>query len=225
MIAKPDALQRTIAYTFNNSGLLDVALTHRSVGRNNNERLEFLGDSILGMVIADALYNKFPDAAEGELSRMRASLVRGDSLARLAKSISLGDYLILGQGELKSGGFRRSSILADAYEALLGAIYLDSDIDTCRKFILSQFSALLDAVSPEDTLKDPKTRLQEILQARALPLPEYEVISTEGVAHKQVFTVECRVKDMTAVQASGASRRKAEQAAAKQVIQGMENDK
>lgn len=224
MIASHDRLQVNIDYHFNDTELLSAALTHRSVGKGNYERLEFLGDAILGMVIADALYKKFPDATEGELSRMRARLVRGESLTRLAQRISLGDYLSLGQGELKSGGFRRASILADAFEALLGAIYLDSDINRCRLFILQQFDELLENVSPDEAVKDPKTRLQENLQSRQMPLPEYEVIATEGEAHEQTFTVECRVNTIDPVQASGSSRRKAEQAAARLALESLEND-
>jgi ribonuclease-3 len=223
LIANQDDLQKAIAYNFTNADLLTAALTHRSVGRGNNERLEFLGDAILGMVIADSLYKQFPEASEGDLSRMRARLVRGESLTALAQKISLGDYLYLGQGELKSGGFRRASILADAYEALLGAIYLDSDIQQCRQFILHQFSQLLAEISPAGAQKDAKTLLQESLQAKQMPLPEYEIIATAGQAHAQVFTVECRVQGYEPVSASAPSRRKAEQAAAAKLLEGMNN--
>ena len=224
MIANPERLEKAIDYSFNNKGLLDVALTHRSVGRVNNERLEFLGDAILGMFIADVLFEKFSEASEGELSRMRSSLVRGESLTELAQEISLGDYLNLGQGELKSGGFRRASILADAFEALIGAIYLDSSVERCREFVMAHFAEKLASVTPSDTLKDPKTQLQELLQSRRMPLPVYEVISTSGEAHNQVFTVECRIDDNEPVQSSGTSRRKAEQSAAAELLKVFSNE-
>jgi len=207
-----------LGYTFHDGALLATALTHRSVGHKNNERLEFLGDSILGMVIASELYNRFPDSSEGELSRMRASLVKGETLSELARELHLGDYLSLGPGELKSGGFRRDSILADAFEAILGAVFLDSDINVCRDFILDRFATRLELVSPHRVDKDPKTRLQEFLQARRLPLPVYAVVDVIGKAHEQTFTIECQVEGQQPRNAKGESRRKAEQAAAEQVL-------
>jgi ribonuclease-3 len=224
LIKSLDKLICHLDYRFHDEGLLETALTHRSVTQNNNERLEFLGDAVLGMVIAEELYKRFPEANEGEMSRLRASLVKGDTLAEIARSFELGDVVRLGPGELKSGGFRRKSILADAFEAILGAIYLDGGFDKCRNIILKQFSSRLDATSPETAQKDPKTRLQEYLQASQQALPDYEVVDITGEAHAQTFTVECRVEDMQTVRAQGSSRRKAEQAAAEMILESMEND-
>lgn len=215
-------LLANIDYQFKDPALLESALTHRSAGRRNNERLEFLGDAVLGMVIAEALYNKFPTASEGDLSRLRANLVRGETLSKMATALQLGDYLTLGPGELKSGGFRRHSILADAYEAILGAIYLDGGFKVCQRYILTQFAQRLDKVSPESISKDPKTRLQEYLQSRRIPLPDYRVTSIDGEAHAQMFTVECHVEGFSTVSASEASRRKAEQLAAAKILESLE---
>ncbi len=212
-------LSKQIDYTFTDEALLLKALTHRSVGQSNNERLEFLGDAILGMVIADELFNRFPDCSEGEMSRLRASLVKGETLSELARDLSLGDFLKLGPGELKSGGFKRSSILADAFEAIIGAIYLDSDLPTCRHFILTQLSTRIENVSPENVGKDPKTRLQEYLQARQQPLPIYDVVEVSGKAHAQTFKIECKIEGGKMVTAVGSSRRKAEQAAASEILE------
>ena len=210
---------KKVEYCFKDEALLLNALTHRSVGQHNNERLEFLGDAILGMVIADELFHRFPECAEGEMSRLRASLVKGATLSELARDLSLGDYLKLGPGELKSGGFRRDSILADAFEAILAAVYLDSDLETCRDLILRQLATRLDKASPETIGKDPKTQLQEYMQARHLPLPSYDVTDVTGKAHAQTFTVECKVENGDIVTAVGSSRRKAEQAAASQLLE------
>lgn len=219
-----DKLERQLDYHFNNKTLLESALTHRSVGANNNERLEFLGDSILSYVISTWLYHRFPNADEGSLSRLRAALVKGETLAVMGRELALGDYLRLGSGELKSGGFRRDSIIADAFEALLGAIFLDSDIETIEQLILRLFTDRLAAVTPETSLKDPKTRLQELLQADRLPLPDYEVVEVEGKAHEQKFTVRCRIDgiehDLIGI---GRSRRKAEQAAALEALKVLDN--
>lgn len=168
-------LQRKLGYTFNHQELLQQALTHRSASSKHNERLEFLGDSILSYVIANALYHRFPRVDEGDMSRMRATLVRGNTLAELAREFELGECLRLGPGELKSGGFRRESILADTVEALIGGVFLDSDIQTVEKLILNWYQTRLDEISPGDKQKDPKTRLQEYLQGRHLPLPTYLV--------------------------------------------------
>lgn len=218
-----DKLIRHLDYRFGDEGLLETALTHRSVTQNNNERLEFLGDAVLGMVIAEELFKRFPKANEGELSRLRASLVKGETLAEIALSFDLGDVIRLGQGELKSGGFRRKSILADAFEAILGAIYLDGGFENCRDIILKQFSSRLDTVSPETAEKDPKTRLQEHLQASKQSLPDYEIVNVTGEEHAQTFTVECVVVDMPPVRAEGSSRRKAEQAAAVKILEQLHN--
>ena len=221
MTATFSRLMKQIGYCFKDESLLLNALTHRSVGQHNNERLEFLGDAILGMVIADELFQRFPESSEGEMSRLRASLVKGETLSELARDLSLGDYLKLGPGELKSGGFRRDSILADAFEAILAAVYLDSDLETCRNLILRQLESRLDSVSPDTVTKDPKTQLQEYMQARHLSLPVYDVINVAGKAHAQTFTVECRLESGDVVTAIGSSRRKAEQAAASQLLEKM----
>ncbi|MCH1918423.1 ribonuclease III [Shewanella sp. A3A] len=213
-------LCRTLGYSFNDESLLLQALTHRSAANNHNERLEFLGDSILSIIISDALYRQFPKATEGDLSRMRASLVRGDTLAKVAKEFQLGDYLTLGPGELKSGGFRRESILADAVEAIIGAIYLDSELETVRGLLLGWYEQRLQEIKPGLSQKDAKTQLQEYLQGDKKPLPEYEVVSVEGEAHNQRFTVECRIEGQAnAVTGVGSSRRKAEQQAAAQALE------
>lgn len=224
MIESLDKLKRHLDYRFNDEGLLETALTHRSVTQNNNERLEFLGDAVLGMVIAEELFKRFPNANEGQLSRLRSSLVKGETLAKIARSFELGDVIRLGQGELKSGGFRRNSILADAFEAVLGAIYLDGGFESCRNIILKHFSERLDATSPETAVKDPKTRLQEHLQASQQALPTYDVVDIAGEAHAQTFTIECNVEGVNTVRAKGSSRRKAEQAAASMILEGLEND-
>ena len=218
MIAKLDTLCRRLGYTFTDDALLRTALTHRSAAGANNERLEFLGDSILNFVIAEALFEHYPKAREGELSRLRASLVKGDTLADAARAIELGDYLNLGSGELKSGGFRRDSILADALEALLAAVYLDSDFATCRALIRRLFGPQLAALPAADQLKDPKTRLQEALQARQQALPVYDVLAVSGEPHDQKFTVRCTIDNGLVTVAEGASRRKAEQEAARQAL-------
>ncbi|WP_126166014.1 ribonuclease III [Shewanella khirikhana] len=213
-------LCRTLGYEFSDVKLLEQALTHRSASNQHNERLEFLGDSILSIVISDALFHQFPKATEGDLSRMRATLVRGDTLAIIAKEFKLGDYLNLGPGELKSGGFRRESILADAVEAIIGAIYLDADLETCRALLLNWYQQRLAEIKPGVGQKDAKTLLQEYLQGVKKPLPEYQVTLVEGEAHDQTFTVECRVIDIAEpVVGVGSSRRKAEQMAAAQVLE------
>ncbi len=212
-------LQAKLGYTFSNLKWLQQALTHRSKQALNNERLEFLGDSILGFVIASELYKQFPKAKEGELSRCRSALVRGDTLAELARDLDLSDFLLLGSGELKSGGFRRKSTLADAFEAIIGAIYLDGGIDAAQGFVIRNLSDRLQTISPEDVLKDPKTRLQEYLQARQLPIPEYALAEAVGKQHAQVFFVSCQVAGISeTVIGEGASRRKAEQAAAEKAL-------
>ncbi len=203
-----------------------LALTHRSFAGRNNERLEFLGDAILNFVAGEALFERFPLAREGQLSRLRARLVKGETLAVLARGLQLGDYLRLGSGELKSGGFRRESILADALEALIGAIYLDAGMDVARQRVLSWLSNELDSLTLVDTNKDPKTRLQEFLQSRATDLPRYEVVDIQGEPHCRTFFVQCEIallNDKT--QGQGASRRIAEQvaAAAALVALGVEN--
>jgi ribonuclease-3 len=213
------ALIKKLGYQFVDEKLLREALTHRSAAINNNERLEFLGDSILNFVIAEELFRRYPDVTEGDLSRLRAELVKKDGLAKVARDLSLSDYLILGSGELKSGGYRRDSILADTVEAILGAVYLDAGFDECKKMILRFYQLQLDTLPALSELKDAKTRLQELLQAYKLALPEYDVTSIVGKAHQQIFTVVCRIDEL-AIESQGVanSRRKAEQLAATQAL-------
>lgn len=212
-------LTKKLGYEFNEPSLLVQALTHRSAKGAHNERLEFLGDSILGFVIAEALFDKFPKHDEGDLTRMRSSLVKGVTLAEVARDFNLGECLILGPGELKSGGHRRESILEDAIEAIIGAVYLDSNIERCKALILDWFEKRLTVIKPGNEQKDPKTRLQEFLQGRKIPLPTYEVIDTTGQSHNQEFTVRCQTSVISEeVVAKGTSRRKAEQAAAQQIL-------
>ncbi|MCW7547115.1 ribonuclease III [Photorhabdus sp. P32] len=216
-------LQRKLGYTFDQHDLLIQALTHRSASSKHNERLEFLGDSILSFVIANALYHRFPRVDEGDMSRMRATLVRGNTLAELAREFELGECLRLGPGELKSGGYRRESILADTVEALIGAIFLDSDIQMIERIILRWYETRLNEISPGDKQKDPKTRLQEYLQGHHLPLPSYLVVMVRGEAHDQEFTIHCQVSGIEQpVKGTGSSRRKAEQAAAEQALKQLE---
>ena len=209
-----------IDYRFKDPQLLREALTHRSLGAGNNERLEFLGDSVLSLVIAMRLYEFRPDAREGDLSRMRARLVRGTTLADVASAMGLGQQIKLGEGELKSGGFRRASILADAFEALLGAIFIDGGFEVCRDVVLQLFDPLIENLPAADDLKDPKTRLQEWLQGHGRALPQYTLVGEEGADHAKKFHVACRLTDDdTVVEASGSSRRKAEQAAASKILE------
>ena len=214
------ALSRQLDYTFNDESLLIEALTHRSAASVNNERLEFLGDGILNFVIASWLFQRYPSMQEGDLSRLRASLVNKDSLASIARDLDIGDYIELGSGELKSGGRRRESILADAVEAVFGAVYVDRGFDTCRELVLRLYADKLDNIPDVQTLKDPKTRLQELLQSHRYPLPAYSVLEVSGKAHNQVFKVECSIENLDCVTtAQGKSRRKAEQAAAQLAIE------
>jgi ribonuclease-3 len=217
------SLEDQLGYHFKDTTLLRTALTHRSAASYNNERMEFLGDAILGYLISSELFQRFPSATEGILSRLRASLVKGDTLADIATHLQFGDYLILGSGELKSGGFRRRSILSDAFEAVIGAIYLDSNIETVRHCILPFFQPRLDECDPAAVKKDAKTRLQEYLQSRGHALPEYSVTSISGEAHKQTFEVECRFTELDVISSGqGSSRRKAEQQAAKKALELLE---
>nr|WP_252738244.1 ribonuclease III [Marinobacter salexigens] len=214
-----DQLQRRIGYRFKSPERLLLALTHRSYGNQNNERLEFLGDSIVNMVIAEYLFLNFDKAREGQLSRLRARMVKGVTLAEIGREFDLGSYLRLGSGELKSGGFRRDSILADAVESVIGAIYLDSDFLTCRDQVLRWFELRLKQLDLQDTQKDPKTRLQEYLQSRQFPLPRYDVVSVDGEAHKQTFHVSCVLPSLERKTSGvGSSRRIAEQEAARSAL-------
>jgi ribonuclease-3 len=211
-----DRLQSILDYQFRQENLLKQALTHRSFSRDtNNERLEFLGDSVLSLVISHAIYHHQPSASEGELSRIRASLVNEAALARVARDIGLGDYIFLGGGELKSGGFRRASILSDTMEAILGAIYLDSDFLQVQTSILFLYRKYLENLPEKNDLKDPKTRLQEFLQSEKIDIPEYTVVKTVGKSHDQTFTLTCRINALNIeTKGIGTSRKKAEQDAA-----------
>ena len=224
MIRKPDILAKKLGLTFNQPQLFSIALTHRSMGSNNNERLEYLGDSVLGFVIAQQLYELFPAAGEGALSRLRASLVNQSSLAELARQHNIGDYLILGAGELKSGGFRRDSILSDALEAIMGALLLDQGIDACRQWILGLFTEKLAELKADNWNKDPKTRLQELMQAKRKELPVYELVTMSGADHAQTFEVKCSVSiSEESCIGVGISRKKAEQAAAEKMLNLLQN--
>lgn len=221
------SLQKKIGYIFARHDLLVQALTHRSSSNQHNERLEFLGDAILNYVIAKLLYHKFPHITEGDMSRMRANLVRENTLATLAREFNLGDYLQLGQGELKSGGYQRESILANTIEALIGSIFLDSNIQTIETLIMNWYKIRLDQMDPcaDDKQKDPKTRLQEYMQHRRLPLPIYWIDQVIGEAHNQIFTINCQVSKLTQpILGYGSSRRKAEQNAAEKILEVLEDN-
>lgn len=221
-MAKTNAIASLLVkleYSFSDSSLLDEALTHRSYGADNNERLEFLGDGILNFVIADQLFKAYPEVQEGDLSRLRATLVNKESLAEIANHLKLGDVIQLGSGELKSGGFRRPSILADAVESIFGAVYCDGGFEPCRALIIRLYSERLASKTDLQSLKDPKTQLQELVQSRRFALPEYQVTRITGQAHAQMFHVNCSVQEMhIEVSGEGKSRRKAEQVAAEKAI-------
>ena len=212
-------LSQRLGYRFKDSDLLVQALTHRSAGNQHNERLEYLGDSILGFVVAKYLYNRFPEVPEGKLTRMRSSVVKGETLATIAREKDLGEVIRLGPGEMKSGGFSRDSILSDAVEALLGAIYLESGVDETESIILAWFAEKLQNLDPDYHPKDNKTRLQEYMQGKRLPLPEYQVTQITGKSHNQKFFVSCKIQELAdSVLGEGTSRRRAEQDAAQKVI-------
>ena len=216
-------IAKYFGYQFTDTELLQLALTHRSAARLHNERLEFLGDAVLGMVTADWLYENFAKEPEGKLTRMRSSLVKGDTLASIAQESNLGELIALGPGEMKSGGQRRASILADVVEAILGAIYLEAGLEETRRVILKLLKSRLAALDPNAHIKDFKTRLQEYLQSRKLPLPNYDVVSIKGKDHAQTFTVSCQIEALSInIQASGPSRRRAEQQAAELAIAAIE---
>ena len=213
------ALLKKLEYSFNDLSLLEEALTHRSYASKNNERLEFLGDGILNFVIADELFKAYPDVQEGDLSRLRANLVNKETLAEIAIELHLGDSIKLGSGELKSGGFRRPSIIADAVEGILGAVYCDSGFAATQALIARLYKNKLASKTDLQSLKDPKTRLQELLQSRHFALPDYQVTKISGQAHAQVFHVKCIIEKMNIeIEGEGKSRRKAEQVTADKVI-------
>ena len=216
------ALQNRLGYQFKNDALLQLALTHRSKGADNNERLEFLGDSILGFIVAETLFQRFPDVAEGKLSRMRSAVVRKETLSRVARDMGIPDALYLGEGELKSGGFNRDSILSDAMEAVIGAVYLDSGLAETKRLVLHHFKQALSALSASSVYKDPKSILQEYMQQQNLALPTYEIVNIEGEPHRQVFQVACRVEGCEQpFIAAGTSRRSAEQSAAEKAFSAL----
>ena len=215
-----EKLQKNLSYQFSDIELLNKALTHRSVSKQNNERLEFLGDSVLGSIISEELYSRHSYIDEGQLSRLRSHLVRGNTLANLAKKLNISENLRLGQGELKSGGFRRESILADTFEAILGAIFLDSDYLTVKKVVLNLFSDLLNEARSEDSLKDFKTQLQELLQKKGYDLPKYELLQTKGKDHNAVFYVSCHIEALKIkVEKNAKSIKRAEQACAQSILE------
>ncbi|PIE41005.1 MAG: ribonuclease III [Gammaproteobacteria bacterium] len=220
-----NSLEASIGYQFKSDELIQLALTHRSVsGSHNNERLEFLGDSVLNFIIGEALYQKFPDAKEGQLSRLRASMVKGTTLAELGQQFQLNSHIRVGPGELKSGGTKRHSTLADAVEAIIGAIYLESGFEVCQQVVGEWFASRINRLSLTDTVKDNKTRLQEILQARKLPLPGYHIVSIQGKSHCQSFKVECTIESVPETfTGEGTSRRHAEQQAAGKALKVLES--
>ncbi len=208
-------LERLIGHDFSNKALLTQALTHRSFGSTNNERLEFLGDGVLNFIVASQLYLKFPKLDEGDLSRLRAHLVKEPTLGEIALTLNIGDALKLGEGELKSGGWRRPSVLADALEAMIGAVFLDAGFASAEGVVIKLFTPLIEKIDPKAIGKDPKSLLQEYLQSKKIDVPTYEVLAIEGEAHCQTFRVECRVAKFNIVtQGEGSSRRAAEQQAA-----------
>jgi len=219
---KTGRLEAALGHGFRRPESLRQALTHRSFGSPHNERLEFLGDSLLNCAVAGALYERFPELREGELSRLRANLVRQETLAGVARELGLGDCLRLGEGELKSGGAARPSILADALEAVIGAVYLDAGFDAVRAMVERLFAPAIENIDPNDAGKDPKTALQEVLQGRHLPLPRYSLLATRGEAHAQEFEVECLIPDLAIRSVGrGSSRRNAEQQAAQRALAGI----
>jgi ribonuclease-3 len=216
-----------LGYTFKNNDLLEQALTHRSFeGSANNERLEFLGDAILNFTIAEILFRKFPEATEGELTRLRAALVNGEKLAMMAKEMSLGAVLRLGLGELNTGGFRRNSTLEDALEALIGAIFLDSDIQVVQRLLAIWFAKHLEQITPATAVRDSKSRLQEWLQAKNMKLPLYEMLREEGPGHDRMFYAKCYVPDLNlTTEGQGMSKKLAEQTAAQHMLELLEASK
>ncbi len=218
------ALAVRLGHTFEDKQLLALALTHRSAVGQNNERLEFLGDGALNFIIAAELFNLRPDLSEGDLSRLRATLVRGQTLAEVAGELALADHLTMGEGELRSGGFQRGSIQADAVEALLGAVFLDGGFEACKRVVLGLYRTRLENLPAIEELKDPKTRLQERLQGRGRPLPCYELLGVRGKPHEQKFTIQCSLEDGEHVSTGdGSSRRKAEQTAAAAMLVELDN--
>lgn len=221
-VAKLQQLAAKLGYQYNDISMLQHALTHRSMGATNNERLEFLGDSLVNFMIADVLFHQFDRLPEGDMSRVRAHLVKGDTLAVIGREYALSDYLVLGPGELKSGGFRRDSIIADAVEAIIASVYEDGGLDACRDLVTRFYKNRMASLDPKKVGKDPKTRLQEYLQSQNEELPEYTIISVNGAAHDQEFTVSCYVGKLNSkFEAVATNRRKAEQKAAEVALEAL----
>ena len=219
------SLEKILNYNFNDKNLLELALTHRSFQGKNNERLEFLGDSILNFIIAELLFKKFNTSPEGDLSRLRSQLVKSSTLSEIGILLNLGDYLILGEGELKSSGWRRPSILADSVEAIIGAVFIDGGIKASHNLIVDWFKDKIDSINPNDIEKDSKSLLQELLQAKKIPLPDYNVISIEGEAHCQYFKVSCTIPKLgVTIEGEGSSRKIAEQGAAEEMLKNLKKD-
>ena len=213
-----------IGYAFNDPDLIELALTHRSRGSHNNERLEFLGDAALNFIIGHAIFQRLPNSKEGELSRYRANLVKGVTLTEIANELELGEHLYLGGGEMKSGGNRRASILADAVEAIIGAIYLDGGMGACEHFVLGLYDSRLDNLN-DAASKDSKTELQEFLQAKGHDLPQYKVVDVSGEEHSQMFKVECHIQGLKKPTiGQGSSRRNAEKEAAQKALKGLHDE-
>lgn len=209
------ALEKVLDYEFKDKALLELALTHRSFHGSNNERLEFLGDSILNFIVAELLFKKFSDLDEGDLSRLRSQLVKESTLSEIGAAINIGEYLKLGEGELKSAGWRRPSIMADGIEAIIGALFMDGGIDASHLFITKSYQDRINSINPREIHKDPKSILQEFLQSKKIALPSYEIISIKGEAHSQFFKVNCSISELKLIsEGEGTSRKVAEQMAA-----------
>ena len=222
---KIEQLEKILNYQFSDNSLLELALTHRSFQGKNNERLEFLGDSILNFIIAELLFQKFTLLPEGDLSRLRSQLVKSATLSEIGILLYLGDYLILGEGELKSSGWRRPSILADSVEAIIGAIFIDGGITAANDLISGWFKDRIDAINPDNIQKDSKSVLQELLQAKKISLPDYNIVSIEGEAHCQHFRVSCSIPKLgLSIEGEGSSRKIAEQSAAEEILKKLKNN-
>ena len=220
-----EQIEKILNYHFNDNSLLELALTHRSFQGKNNERLEFLGDSILNFIIAELLFKKFNLLPEGDLSRLRSQLVKSETLSEIGILLQLGDYLILGEGELKSSGWRRPSILADSVEAIIGAVFIDGGISAASNLILSWFKDKIDLINPDNIQKDSKSVLQELLQGKKIPLPDYNIVSIEGEAHCQHFRVSCSIPKLgLSIEGDGSSRKIAEQSAAEEILKKLKNN-
>jgi ribonuclease-3 len=222
---KTEQIEKILNYHFSDNSLLELALTHRSFQGKNNERLEFLGDSILNFIIAESLFKKFNLLPEGDLSRLRSQLVKSETLSEIGILLKLGDYLILGEGELKSSGWRRPSILADSVEAIIGAVFIDGGINAASELILDWFKSRIDLINPDNIEKDSKSILQELLQAKKISLPNYSIVSIQGEAHCQHFRVSCSIPKLgLSIEGEGSSRKIAEQDAAEEILKKLKSN-